>query len=664
MLTLDSTISDSIVTIGAAIKIPYRKLVPPMSVTWPCGLNTNDLRAGAYFDPLLKGDWWAPEDLGCILLPVIDVDLRSLYEGEEHGRQKFGGYKPHTLAEFDYQADAKRYGTGVGNLFLRAHGEKLSHGFGKSRDTTHLSYRGHAKRNGVPLNELRFPHKTDWLGHEVEMNATNRGNHDLIIGYNVSNGVLEPVRKTLCHWTQFRNDLTFDRWRSQREFVYLDESFYGIYRWTYSGFDYTIVNDGDGVTLTMNYELECFTSLQNGRACLPIGTLSDRSVFAVKREFRITAEIFPGVRDNGYFNLPVSLDLSVNQSYSLLYRDDRLGFDDPEVFHFGGAGDSNYYLAEPYVYAHVDPYKVNKGVALLHSDSAGQGAHPNILLDSFGRHVDRHHSDYVELAAFSANDAISDYTTSFNPYETVQGLRDFPALLEKPKHWAHLFKRGGMVGGKNSLDFIDALADGILSYKYAIAPASSEVAGARDSAATIYNALNGELPKLPSVLYGKYHIEKLPNRFKFPGGELADVQLTVRTKITLANDQPTLLLWLLAAHKSGFLPTTSRIFALVRYSFVVDWFTNLSQRFQFWDDTGIRALIRVAFYEHSYLYRVAVPQKTLSEYGLKSDNFECRYFMRYRSLLHPVWSGRSKYDPLDRVAIDLAAGGSLLWLRK
>ena len=143
------------------------------------------------------------------------------------------------------------------------------------------------------------------------------------------------------------------------------------------------------------------------------------------------------------------------------------------------------------------------------------------------------------------------------------------------------------------------------------------------------------------------------------------LKLVTRSKIRFISDPSTLWGQMLMANSVGLLPTLSRIWNLLPFSFVVDWFTNMSKRLHLVDDQVLWLALRVVFCTHSYQVTYYPSDERLLEFNLKNapggEPFGVSTYIREFTRITP----RLVDSPIDFLrptkGPDPVTVGSLLW---
>lgn len=284
-------------------------------------------------------------------------------------------------------------------------------------------------------------------------------------------------------------------------------------------------------------------------------------------------------------------------------------------------------------------------------------------VEAFNSLVKDNLPDLLPIASLSANDCLSSYSSSSNWLESVPEL---PSMIRSIRN----LSRFGMVlkalarGDVSAIPaMIDLLASGYLAWKYGARPGASDVREAIRIAREYWNRMESVAADLPRNLYGKYTAE-IPLRLApdFQGRFI----LTSRSKMVLRQQPSALLSAVLTMDDVGVLPTLARIWDLVPFSFVVDWFTSLSDRFEDIDRGALRAGLSVDYYVHTLEARYLIDPRVLHPYrSVGSTDAHLRVFVRYRSLYHPLFrESRFDFHPPRGLKKNLYSAGALLWVSR
>lgn len=616
-------------------------------------------------------------------LDVVDVDWAIGLSPRTYQSLDIEAGPVENHREYDGYADFIRYGSVIGGILSLLRKKTKTPNFGLSTDCRHTTYHGELKlfRDSSLVWPERLPRQDysysyDYVYSTPPGLASNRY-FDLVAKYpqNPDDNYWRPATKGYP-WNYLMKMSYIDDFvrNCNKAPIILHNDNNHEYRNTlvYSNFSNSISRySGDGYILvdhTLSYNFRNMaTSIKPiiGTSIIPY---SDAS-YTVHRHF-VTKLIFRDGPEFFYRNSGVDL-------YNFTFGVERDDFYDIEMTNHqtNVTVFDSYFDPELQTPIHSDRWDIPSPICVdrypgstsdittplqIFSGSSGNLDNGYAgLANDFASFCSSIFEDVSDMSAFSANDAFSKFHADFNALEFG---RDFPDLIHTIKDSPELLnelRRISLRDVKGITSFADLLSARTLQYKYAIAPTSSDVGEIEEIVARFINGTTAVSTGLPKQLYGKFTFD-IPDRFPLLG---SDVHLTVRTKITLYSNPAQVILWILTADQAGFLPTLARLWDLRRLSFVIDWFTGLRDRLEFWDNTLLRCLVDVGFYEHTYMFETPIPSNYARKFSLIPNGASIRHFERYRSRFHPVWT-KSRYDPTPPSGPDVIAGGSLLWLSK
>lgn len=270
--------------------------------------------------------------------------------------------------------------------------------------------------------------------------------------------------------------------------------------------------------------------------------------------------------------------------------------------------------------------------------------------------------DLRPSAFYSASDALQKHieVLQANHLENLSQLSGLlsilPNLTKLPRIVSKLTK-----GDPSAIvEAIDYITDAIIKFRFAQSPTAG------DTIELVTTDVLGELRSLLQsksyTLYGQFFWE-FPETENYMGdGRLV---LGTRTKIEFEVDLSSLLATYLTANSMGILPTLSRTWAVIPFSFVVDWFTNMDDRLQAVDNQLLWLCLRPKWSLHSYTISYYPSVAMLGAYGLESPNpeepFRVTAYFREFSLIAPLLRD-SRFDFLaPNHGPDPLTVGALTW---
>lgn len=306
---------------------------------------------------------------------------------------------------------------------------------------------------------------------------------------------------------------------------------------------------------------------------------------------------------------------------------------------------------------------------------ATEGAIPNFVSYRMAgsTYLNRRHRRFQELvfnqlgnlrpASFiSSSKGLEDYLEVIknNSLQNLQHLGDLVKLLPNLRDLPRLLAKAMRGDPSAIIDLIDYVTEAILKYRFAQKPTHD----AADEIARI--EFEKELRRLLSTsratIYGKFHYEFSDQENFIGEGTLV---LDVHSKLRIAYDASTLLNGLLMANSVGLLPTLSRIWELLPFSFVIDWFTNMNNRIKQVDNQLTWLAVHSLWSLHSFSVTYYPSYAELQAYNLKStvggEPFGIKMYYREFTRCTPrLWE--SKFDFLRRPrGPDPVTVGALVW---
>jgi len=220
-----------------------------------------------------------------------------------------------------------------------------------------------------------------------------------------------------------------------------------------------------------------------------------------------------------------------------------------------------------------------------------------------------------------------------NLLQTLQHLKDVTDLLPDLSGLGPLLAK--VCSGDLSVipEIIDYLTQAILRYRFQQRP-TADVA----VELVISNALHAleVLTKTNAfTAYGSFHFTFSDDENPFGDGTLV---LVTRSKVRIHIDLGTLMVSFLVSNGLGLLPTLSRIWQLLPFTFVIDWFTNMSKRLHLVDNQVAYLAMRFSWALYSYKIVYYPSDELLSSYGLRTlegDRFGISVYTRELSRVPP-----------------------------
>jgi hypothetical protein len=265
--------------------------------------------------------------------------------------------------------------------------------------------------------------------------------------------------------------------------------------------------------------------------------------------------------------------------------------------------------------------------------------------------------DIYGSAYVAASSAIVDYDTFLrqNYLESISEIGELMSLYPDVKplqDFLNLLPQGELLSG--ALRLADFAADTYLLYKFGLINAQADIFEFARKYDKIADSLREKLRSTPRDLRGKFS-------YTFTDGPLKDFTLVVRSKVVIRFPRRSITMALLPTDVAGITPTPSRIWEMIPFSFVVDWFTNNSTRWKL-GEGAVRAMTAVVFYTvHSYSLHFDGLDD--NPFGLSfAEGSAHKYYVRLPSMYFPGVPRTTRYDWLAPTGgPPWKVAGSLLW---
>lgn len=627
------------------------------------------LRPGYHMDYLfynrkfdIRLGWFSAYDLIRYAPPLGDVSL------------KLGNFRPDTTRSFEPQIDRGRWSSQLGWIFQsnKKHHSTHRSSWNRETDTSHLNARGQLITPSMTRDI--WPNRSNTLLYGILTAHTLSGptsynNIFRYITYSQSNGLDSFTITPSTAWDGTYQRFDLDEFVAdcrKNPYIVIRDGYSGSVPCTLTWFDFNIQYYGDefsgSVVLTYMFE-NVATSIKwytfpSGETVHP---RSDR-LYKVTTTFNYTVDHRSrlGFLVPGTYLIASDYTNSVSRYYELVSATDNIPIPSDNWYGINSYETADTSAISP-IHIRMKPGSVRKTIAERNTNRINilTGVSHQKTLLMFNSYINKIHDDIRPVACLSANDALESYSSSSNFLESIPEL---PAILTSIRDVAKIGRMIKMIssGDLAAVPFaIDLLADGYLAYKYGAKPLASDIDEARRIATMYYERLDNLSKDLPVALYGKFDFQ-IPGAPQDIPGKLF---VTARSKMVLRQSPSGLLAYVIALDNVGLLPTLARIWDLVPFSFVIDWFTSLSDRFSDIDHATIRAALDVDYYIHTFEYRLILDQSFYTPFRRSGVNYpEFRVFKRERSLRHPLFQ-ESRYDfhPPRGFNKHLLASGALLW---
>lgn len=245
---------------------------------------------------------------------------------------------------------------------------------------------------------------------------------------------------------------------------------------------------------------------------------------------------------------------------------------------------------------------------------------------------------------------------SSNYLETLQGLGALLALVPDALFTLKGILTGNFPPPERMHRMTKFLAQLYIARKFAVLPAIDDV----DNVVIAAGILEKEWTSYSGVktIYGSH-------TFRVGGGDLDGVLVEVSTKSSFEVPYDYALSTFVKADAVGLLPTLSRLWDLVPFSFAIDWFTNLGDKYGRLDSYATGIPLKHNWTLVSYKLSKYLTEEDLEPYALKPLS-DPRFVLYKRELTRtsPLSFLTSELD-IDppRGVRDIALLGSLIWTK-
>lgn len=279
------------------------------------------------------------------------------------------------------------------------------------------------------------------------------------------------------------------------------------------------------------------------------------------------------------------------------------------------------------------------------------------------RAVDENMAQIRPSSFIAASKAFDDNTLILKA-NTLQDLQHLPGIVQLLPDLGELAKIVAKCfdGDPSAIkDLIDFITEEILKIRFQRKPLQKDI----DDALSVddYDTLLRGITRTRTVtIKGKFEYVFTDAENFIHDGRLT---LTTRAQIEVRFDLSTVLAGMLTARSLGLLPTLASIWNLLPFSFVVDWFTNMTKRLHLVDNAVLFQTLAINYCLWSYEVNWYPSDEMLRRYNLVNIDpdkpFHLSVYARELSSIMPRLRD-SKFDflrPSQRP--DLITVGALLW---
>lgn len=226
--------------------------------------------------------------------------------------------------------------------------------------------------------------------------------------------------------------------------------------------------------------------------------------------------------------------------------------------------------------------------------------------------------------AFSSEDAMSALWDgmSANSLETLREISDLAGLLStyalysKVRRIDFLKKIASIRGGKGRISFLlralDLLADARLIYSFGFAPTIKDAEKLSSKSKSIIDKISNDSSRV-NEYRGNFKLTIPEDVWGFKNPSYVEN----RSKIRVDIDPDSFLTVLFGLEAIGVLPTVSRLWELVPFSFVVDWFLGLGNNTNHIEKTAMLLGLNIQYGTHSV--RIYTPWSSITSENMMLD---------------------------------------------
>jgi hypothetical protein len=246
--------------------------------------------------------------------------------------------------------------------------------------------------------------------------------------------------------------------------------------------------------------------------------------------------------------------------------------------------------------------------------------------------------DFRAAAFYSSSDALHKATDVLQA-NNIENLTQLSGILELLPDFPKIARAVAKAAQRDPAaigEVLDIFADAWLAFRFSQAPTAKDVNELTHTA--VKAELEGIIHRTEQTIYGEFHYDfdqdVVTDYLKLPGR----LSIVTRSKIRIHTDMTTLLTSYLTANSIGMMPTLSRVWAIVPFSFVVDWFVGIGNRLKSIDDQLLWMAMGTQWCLHSFKLSYYPTDDELGSYGLQTfseDPLRLVHYSREFSRLMP-----------------------------
>jgi hypothetical protein len=243
------------------------------------------------------------------------------------------------------------------------------------------------------------------------------------------------------------------------------------------------------------------------------------------------------------------------------------------------------------------------------------------LLRDFDHTIAREGHRIFPGAVLAANSALEECmgVLEANHLENLSQMNVIGQLVGPFRNFVRLagaVKKRDVVG--TAMSAIDLLTDAQLLYSYAISPTLKDAKELARESESLLSKYRDESLYEWKTFYGSHFFE-IPDSFlpQYPG-----LRVDYRAKIRVRLNPNSILASILPVEAFGLLPTLSRMWDLIPFSFVADWFLNIGGKLNAVDTALIFLAFDIEFVEMSMKVKWNIGDSLLESYNLQASGTE------------------------------------------
>lgn len=252
------------------------------------------------------------------------------------------------------------------------------------------------------------------------------------------------------------------------------------------------------------------------------------------------------------------------------------------------------------------------------------------LLRRFQNAVEPVLPDCATACSLSTADALETHFPKLeaNFLETFSDLNDLSSLIN-PRALSDAYELVTKKKSRSAKSLLDVLTDAKLTYEFGVVPTVSDAEQLALRGKSILNRYKNDSLFGRHVINGKFI-------YDIPDGTIIGFDgctLVARSKLVINFGDQAILSAIMPVRAFGVLPSLSNLWDLTRYSFAIDWFFNLGDRFGLIDSQAMLFASDVYYSCHSIQILWNIPAETLLNDGCFSPDGSAALSFYSRTLM-------------------------------